>query len=170
MNQVRKSSGWLGLVLIALGLAAMVTPAVAGGAVVIVIGCILLIAGILAIVRAMRAVAWIERTISLILGGITAAAGIAVIGHPIFGMAFLTLLLVVYFLIEGLWKVVVSLRYRPARGWGWLLASGVLSLILGFLIWNQWPVSGMWAIGVLVGINLVGSGLALVTLALLHKR
>jgi uncharacterized membrane protein HdeD (DUF308 family) len=106
-----------------------------------------------------------EKAMSLILGIIIALAGIAVIGHPILGLAFLTLLLVGYFVAEGVWKIVVSFRYKPATGWKWLLASGVLSLLLGLLIWSQWPVSGMWAVGVLVGVNLFGTGLALVTLA-----
>ena len=106
-----------------------------------------------------------EKTIGLTLGIITALAGIAIIGHPLFGLAFLTLLLVGYFVVEGVWKIVVSFQYMPATGSKWLLASGVLSLVLGLLIWNQWPVSGMWAVGVLVGVNLLGTGLALVTLA-----
>jgi len=156
---------WLGIALIALGVTAILAPAVAGSAVVIVIGFILLLAGIVPIVRALKAEASMEKAISLTFGGITALAGIAVIGHPLFGLAFLTLLLVGYFVVEGVWKIVVSFRYQPATGWKWLLASGVLSLILGLLIWNQWPVSGMWAVGVLVGVNLLGTGLSLVTLA-----
>jgi uncharacterized membrane protein HdeD (DUF308 family) len=156
---------WLGIVLIALGVAAVLTPAVAGSAVVIVIGFILLIAGIVTVARGLKAEAGVEKAMGLILGVITALAGIAVIGHPLFGLAFLTLLLVGYFVVEGVWKIVVSFRYKPATGWNWLLASGVLSLLLGLLIWSQWPVSGMWAVGVLVGVNLFGTGLALVTLA-----
>ena len=156
---------WLGIVLIALGVASVLAPAVAGSALMIVIGFILLLAGIVAIVRELKAEASKEKTMGLILGIITALAGIAVIGHPLFGLAFLTLLLVGYFVVEGVWKIVVSFRYKPATGWKWLLASGALSLILGLLIWSQWPVSGMWAVGVLVGVNLLGTGLALVTLA-----
>lgn len=156
---------WLGIVLIALGVAAVAAPVVAGGALVIVIGFILLIAGIVPIVRELKAEASMEKAIGLILGIITALTGIAVIGHPLFGLAFLTLLLVGYFVVEGVWKIVVSFRYKPAAGWKWLLASGMLSLILGLLIWRQWPVSGLWAVGVLVGVNLLGTGLALVTLA-----
>ncbi len=156
---------WLGIVLIALGVAAVLAPAVAGSALVIVIGFILLIAGIVLVVRELKAEASMEKTMGLTLGIITALAGLAVIGHPLFGLAFLTLLLVGYFVAEGVWKIVVSFRYKPATGWLWLLASGVLSLILGLLIWSQWPVSGLWAVGVLVGLNLVGTGLALVTLA-----
>jgi uncharacterized membrane protein HdeD (DUF308 family) len=156
---------WLGIMFIALGVAAVLAPAVAGSALMIVIGFILLIAGIVAIVRELKAEASMEKVVGLTLGIITALAGIAVIGHPLFGLAFLTLLLVGYFVVEGVWKIVVSFRYKPAAGWKWLLASGVLSLILGLLIWSQWPVSGMWAVGVLVGVNLLGTGLALVTLA-----
>jgi uncharacterized membrane protein HdeD (DUF308 family) len=156
---------WLGIVLISLGVAAVLAPALAGSALVIVIGFILLIAGIVPIVRELKAEASIEKAMGLILGIITALTGIAVIGHPLFGLAFLTLLLVIYFVAEGVSKIVTSFRFKPASGWKWLLASGVLSLILGLFIWNQWPVSGMWAVGVLVGINLLGTGLALVTLS-----
>ena len=156
---------WMGIVLIALGVAAVLAPGVAGSALMIVIGFILLIAGTVPIIRELKAEVSKERTMGLILGIITALAGIAIISHPLFGLAFLTLLLVGYFVAEGVWKIVVSFRYKPATGWKWLLASGVLSLILGLLIWNQWPVSGMWAVGVLVGVNLLGTGLALVTLA-----
>jgi len=156
---------WLGIALIALGAAAVLAPVVAGSALVIVIGFILLIAGIVPIVRELKAEASKERTMGLMFGIITALTGIAVIGHPLFGLAFLTLLLAGYFVSEGVWKIFASFRYKPASGWKWLLASGVLSLILGLLIWNKWPVSGIWAVGVLVGLNLLGTGLALVTLA-----
>jgi len=161
---------WLGIVLIALGGLAVLTPAVAGSALVIVIGFILLIAGIVPIVRELKAEASTEKTMGLIIGVITAVAGIAVISHPLFGLAFLTVLLIGYFVAEGVWKIVVSFRYKPASGWKWLLVSGVLSLVLGLLIWKQWPVSGLWAVGVLVGVNLLGTGLALVTLASTMKK
>jgi uncharacterized membrane protein HdeD (DUF308 family) len=118
----------------ALRILAVVAPVVAGSALVILIGFILLIAGTVPIVRELKADASKERTVGLILGIITALAGIAVIGHPLFGLAFLTVLLVGYFVVEGAWKIVVSFRYRPATSWKWLLASGVLSLVLGLLI------------------------------------
>jgi uncharacterized membrane protein HdeD (DUF308 family) len=160
---------WLGIALIALGVAAVLAPAVAGSALVIVIGIILLMAGSIPIVRELKAEASMEKAVGLILGIITSLTGIAVISHPLFGLAFLTSLLVIYFVVEGVWKIVVSFRYKPATGWKWLLSSGVLSLILGLLIWKQWPVSGLWAVGVLVGVNLMGTGLALVTLAFTLK-
>lgn len=156
---------WLGWALVILGILAIVAPAVAGGAVVITIGLILLVAGAVQIARGLKAEAWSEKVLATVMGVITVLAGIMVIGHPLLGLAYLTLLLVAYFVLEGIWKIIASFRYRPATGWIWLLASGVVSLILGLLIWSQWPVSGLWAVGVLVGVNLLATGIALVTLA-----
>jgi len=121
MGHERRSAienlNWLGIALIVLGVAAVLAPAVAGSAVVMVIGFILLLAGIVPIVRQLKAEASIEKAMGLTLGIIAALAGIAVIGHPLFGLAFLTFLLVGYFVAEGVWKIVVSFRYEPATGW-----------------------------------------------------
>jgi uncharacterized membrane protein HdeD (DUF308 family) len=86
------------------------------------------------------------------------------------GLGFLTLLLAAFFVVEGIWKIVSSFSYRSASGWVWVLVSGVLSLLLGLLIWNQWPVSGMWAVGVLVGVDLLSTGISMVVLASALRR
>jgi len=158
---------WLGILLIVLGVLAVLSPAVAGGAVVSVVGVILIIAGLVQIARALYA-SGSEKVLTLILGAIAVLAGIAVVLHPLLGLAFLTLLLAVYFAAEGVWKLVAAFRYRPPAGW--LMASGLLSLVLAWLIWSQWPLSGLWAVGVLVGLNLVATGAAVVTLAGLSAR
>jgi uncharacterized membrane protein HdeD (DUF308 family) len=101
----------------------------------------------------------------MVLGVITAIAGLGVLGHPLFGLTFLTLLLVIFFIVEGFWKIIASFSYRPATGWWGILASGIVTLVLGVLIWRQWPVSGLWAVGVLVGVDLLMTGISLVTLA-----
>ena len=155
---------WLGILLIVLGVISILSPAVAGGAVVTVVGLILLVAGVVQVLRALQ-MAGSEKLLTIALGVIAALAGIAVVLHPILGLAFLTLLLAVYFVTEGVWKIIAAFRYRPAAGWGWLLGSGVISLVLGWLIWSQWPLSGLWAVGILVGVNLLGTGASLVTLS-----
>jgi len=160
---------WLGILLIVLGVVSILSPAVAGGAVVTVVGLILLVAGVVQILRAFQ-MAGSEKALTIALGVIAALAGIAVVLHPILGLAFLTLLLAAYFVAEGIWKIIAGFRYRPAAGWGWLVSSGVLSLILGWLIWSQWPLSGLWAVGVLVGVNLLGTGASLVTLSQLISK
>jgi len=155
---------WLGILLIVLGVISILSPAVAGGAVVTVVGLILLVAGVVQVLRAFQ-MTGSEKVLTIALGVIAALAGIAVVMHPILGLAFLTLLLATYFVAEGVWKIIASFRYRPNAGWGWLLGSGLLSLVLGWLIWSQWPLSGLWAVGVLVGVNLLGTGASLVTLS-----
>jgi len=161
---------WLGIVLIVLGAVAILTPLMAGTAVVIVIGILLLMAGIGQIIQGWQAPSWSEKIIPLVLGGITTVAGTGVIGHPLFGLGFLTLLLIIFFVIEGIWQIIASFSYRPVSGWVWMLISGVISVALGILIWRQWPVSGMWAVGVLVGVHLLTTGISMMAIAFTIKQ
>ncbi len=154
-----------GILLIIFGVIAIATPAVAGTAVVIVIGAMLLLAGIVQFVQGLRAESWSSKLLPLILGLVTALCGVGVLGHPLLGLSFLTLLLVAFFVVEGIWKIIASFSYRPAPGWLFMLASGALGLVLGVLIWQQWPVSGLWAVGILVGIDLLMTGISMVALA-----
>lgn len=155
----------LGIVLIVLGVIAVVAPVLAGGTVVVVIGGLMLLAGIGQIYQGWNEVPGASKLMSLILGFITALAGVLVLGHPLLGLSFLTLLLAAFFVVEGIWKMVASFGYRPATGWLWMLIGGGLSVVLGMLIWNQWPLSGMWAVGLLVGIDLLSTGTATLALA-----
>lgn len=156
---------WLGLALMALGILAILSPLLAGKAVVIAIGLILLVAGLGQLHDGFDAQHGYERLLILILGVITTLCAFFVLAHPLFGLEFLTFALIVFFVVDGLWKIIASFRYMSSPGWLWLLASGALSLLLGLLIWRQWPVSGLWAVGVLIGINLLSTGTALVALA-----
>ena len=160
---------WLGMVLISLGAIATLTPVVAGSAVVIVIGILLLVAGIGQIIQGSKSPSWSEKIMSLVLGVITSIAGAGVIGHPLFGLGFLTLLLIIFFVMEGIWQIIVSFSYRPISGWLWMLISGIISVLLGILIWQQWPVSGLWAVGVLVGVDLLTTGISMMAIAFTIK-
>lgn len=154
----------MGFFAIVLGVIAIIAPAVAAGAVVIIVGLTLLAVGIAEVVEGFRAASGSDRWVPLLLGLISGIAGVLVLAHPILGLGFLTLLLVAFFIVEGLFKLVAAFRYRPHPGWLWMLAGGALSLVLGLLIWNQWPLSGVWAIGILVGVDLLTTGLSLVVL------
>jgi uncharacterized membrane protein HdeD (DUF308 family) len=155
----------VGIALTIFGVIAIATPLVAGTAVVMVIGVLMLIAGVLQLISGFRAQGWSDRIPSLVLGAITVIAALGVLLHPLLGLGFLTILLAAYFIVEGIWKVFASFSYRPARGWLGLLFSGVLTVVLGVLIWIQWPFSGMWAVGVLVGVNLLFTGISLIAIA-----
>jgi uncharacterized membrane protein HdeD (DUF308 family) len=86
------------------------------------------------------------------------------IAHPVLQLSFLTLAMALYFIVAGIFEAISALGVRPLRGWGWILVGGLLSVLLGGLIWTQWPLSGAWAIGVLVGIKVMFLGVTMITL------
>ncbi len=156
---------WLGFAFMALGLMAILSPFVAGETTVIVVGLILLAAGLGQLLAAFRGEVGSPRWLNAVHGAISTLSAFLVLAHPLLGLSFLTFLLMIYFGADGLWKIIESLQYVSVPGWLWLLASGALSLLLGLLIWSQWPVSGTWAVGVLIGANLLSTGFAKVAFA-----
>ena len=159
-----------GILLIILGAIATATPAVAGTAVVYVIGTLLIVAGVVQFFHGLRAASWSSKAMGLVLGAITALGGLAVVGHPLLGLTVLTLVLAVYFVVEGLWKIIASFSFRPTSGWLLILGSGLITLLLGAIIWKQWPLSGLWAVGILVGVDMLLTGVSLVALASAARR
>jgi uncharacterized membrane protein HdeD (DUF308 family) len=131
---------------------------------------VLLLAGVAQIISGLRSEGWSSKLPPLILGAIAVLAGMGLLGEPWIGMKFIALLLAIFFVVEGIWKIIASFSYRPASGWFLMLASGVVALILGLLIWRQWPVSGLWAVGILVGVDLLTTGISMVALASTVRR
>jgi uncharacterized membrane protein HdeD (DUF308 family) len=160
----------MGIFLAILGVISIATPAVAGTAVIVVIGGLLLLAGVVQVVSGLRTEAGLSKLPPVILGVITAIAGLGVLGHPLLGLKFLTLLLAIFFTVEGIWKVIASFSYRPAAGWLALLLSGLVTLVLGILIYSEWPMSGLWAVGVLVGVDLLMTGISVIAVATTIKQ
>lgn len=160
----------VGIVLIVFGLICLAAPTIAGGAVTYVVGGLLVAAGALQLVQGIREPSLISKLLPVILGVVMIIGGSSVLARPLIGMAVLTLVLAAAFIVEGIWKIIASFSYRPAAGWIGLLLSGILAVILGAIIWVQWPISGLWAIGLLVGINLLFTGLTIVLLAVTVRR
>jgi len=106
----------------------------------------------------------------LLVGLAYIAFGGYLLMHPLLGVASLTLLLASLFLIEGVLDIVSYTRLRPAKGAGWLLFDGLVTLLLSLLIWVHWPSSSAWAIGTLVGVSLIMSGVARVMMSLAVRR
>ena len=92
------------------------------------------------------------------------------IARPAVGVASLTLVLASLFLLEGILNIVSFFRIRSARGSGWVLMDGIITLLLGLMIYTQWPSSSAWAIGTLVGISMIFSGLTRVMLSLAVRK
>ncbi|MBN2291319.1 MAG: HdeD family acid-resistance protein [Pirellulales bacterium] len=159
-----------GIVLIVLGIVAITSPVFAGKAFMYVIGGLLLLTGIMQFISGWRQKVWYSKLMPIILGVITVICGITVIGHPLLGMEIFTLILAVFFFVEGFWKIIASFSFRPSKGWLAMLASGVLAIVLGLIIWKQWPISGEWAIGILIGVDLVMTGLSMVIISVTMRR
>jgi uncharacterized membrane protein HdeD (DUF308 family) len=103
----------------------------------------------------------------LLVGVAYVCFGVYVILHPVLGVASLTLILASLFLVEGILDIILYVKMRPTvRGSIWVLFDGIVTLLLGSLIYMQWPSSSAWAIGTLVGISLIFSGVARVMISL----
>jgi uncharacterized membrane protein HdeD (DUF308 family) len=155
----------LGFLLTVLGMAAISYSALTSVAAVLVFGYFLLIGGVFYIVGAFFTGAWGGFFLSLLAGVLYLATGFIVVEHPGEAALLYTLLLAVFFFVEGLFKIVAALAGR-FRHRGWVLFNGVVTLALGVMIWRDWPLSGLWVIGLFVGINLIMSGVGYMMLGL----
>jgi uncharacterized membrane protein HdeD (DUF308 family) len=160
-----------GIVLVVLGLLAIVVPPIATLAVEILFGWLFLVSGVLGLITTF----WMRNAPgfwwSLLSAALGIAAGLVLLARPISGVLTLTLILIVFFTIEGVASIMYALEHkRELTGrWGFMLASGVVDLIVAAIILMGLPGTAAWAIGLLVGINMVFGGSALVAVAL-HAR
>jgi uncharacterized membrane protein HdeD (DUF308 family) len=160
----------MGLLMVILGILAVTSPLVTGVAIALTVGTLVLLGGVLQIVLGVKAESWGSRIFGMILGVVALVCGLLLIGHPLFGLSFLTLVLAGYFLLDGIVQVVQGLDIKPDRGWGATLLAGLLSVLLGVLIWQRWPLSGDWAVGVLVGLKILLSGWSMIACGSAGRR
>ncbi|MCF3933734.1 HdeD family acid-resistance protein [Acuticoccus sp. M5D2P5] len=150
----------LGLVLIVLGVVALIFPFVTTIATKIFIGWLFLVGGIVQVVHAFSTQKWSAFFLDLLVGVLYVLAGVWLAFFPLAGLITLTLFICATFIVQGVLEGAMAIRLRPVDGWGWLLASGIVSVAAGILIAAHLPSSAAWAIGLLVGINMITSGWA----------
>ncbi len=157
-----------GVILVILGILAIAVPAVATLAVDIYIGWLFLFAGIVGFFAVFSMPDIASFLLSLIPAALSIVIGGLLIWKPAEGALTLTALLVIFFAAEGLFQIVTSIAYRDyiEDAWGWILLSGIADLVLAGIIVYGWPVTATWALGVLAGVNLITSGLAIAMVAL----
>jgi uncharacterized membrane protein HdeD (DUF308 family) len=160
-----------GIVLIVLGTLAVLVPAVASLAATIVFGWILLLSGVMGLISTLRARQSPGFGWSLLSAVLGIAAGIILLATPLQGVLSLTAVLIAFLIIEGVATVLFALEHRKGASgrWSWLLASGILDIGLGGILLAGLPGTAVWALGLLVGINMIFGGWALVWMAL-HAR
>jgi uncharacterized membrane protein HdeD (DUF308 family) len=155
----------LGVLLIIVGLVAISSAFVATLATMFALGTLLLIGGGVAIANAIWARRWRGFWLHLLAGLLYIVVGMLVVDDPVRAADVITLLLAVSFLVGGVFRIVLALSER-FHGWGWVLLNGIVTFVLGLIIWRQWPLSGLWVIGLFVGIDMVFAGWSLVMAAL----
>jgi uncharacterized membrane protein HdeD (DUF308 family) len=161
-----------GIILVILGLIAIVVPPIATLAFTIIIGWIFLISGILGLITTFWARGAPGFWWSLISAIIAIAAGIVLLLWPVSGSLSLTLLLIAFFVVEGIVSIMYAIEHRNQLSgrWGWMLVSGIVDLILAGIIFAGLPETAVWALGLLVGINMVFGGAALIAMALAARQ
>lgn len=156
-----------GAVMIVLGLIAVLLPNVATLAIEVLIGALFLAGGLVRIFTLSRCRTAPGFWWSAALAALSVLLGVVLLAKPAQGTLTLTMVLLTFFIVEGVFTIIIAFTvHRPIGNWGWTLLSGVVDLVLAYLIWRGWPGSAAWAIGLLVGINMVFLGLSLVMTAI----
>ena len=170
LNRLAAGTRYLGLGLIGLGVLAALAPAVSGGAVVVVVGLLLLAAGVVLAVFGWRTWSAGKGTLGFVAGGLTAACGVALVANPVSSLSLVTTLVAVYFVAGGISQLIFGRRFSVEDGQGWVLGDALLSIGLGVAMWVGWPISGVRALGLLVGIKLVSAGAVMLRVARALRR
>ena len=160
VRQASTTSIVLGVLLIVLGMLALASPFLAAVAVTAVVAWMIVLAGIVHLAIAFRVHTASSVIWKLLVGIAYVCFGIYLILHPTLGVISLTLVLASLFLVEGVLDLVLYAKTHSIQGSSWLLLDGIVTLLLGVMIYMQWPSSAAWAIGTLVGVSLIFSGVA----------
>jgi len=160
-----------GIALVILGILAITAPTIASVAATVFFGWILLLSGVIGLIATLRARAAPGFGWSLLSALVGVVAGVLLLGWPLPGALSLTAVLIAFLLVEGGVSIMYALEHRnaPSGRWGWMLASGILDVFLGLLLLIGLPGTALWALGLLVGINMLFGGWALILMAL-HAR
>jgi uncharacterized membrane protein HdeD (DUF308 family) len=156
-----------GIVMIVLGFVAISVPLVSTLAAEILVGWLLIAGGLVRIVTLPRSKVTPGFWWSLLAGVVVSVLGVLLIAQPLQGVLTLTMMLIALFILEGVVALFMAFELRKhMQNWGWTLFKGVIDLWLAFLIWSGWPGSATWAIGLLVGVNMLFFGISLAMTAI----
>jgi uncharacterized membrane protein HdeD (DUF308 family) len=159
-----------GVLLIIFGMVAIGSPFLAAVAVNVLVAWLIVLAGVVHLMLAFRAHGAGSMIWKLLVGIAYMFFGAYLIMHPVLGVASLTLVLSLLFLIEGILNIVLFFKMHSLGGSSWMLVDGIITLLLGLMIYLQWPSSSVWAIGILVGVSMITSGIARVMLSLAARK
>lgn len=172
LEALRKHWGWffaLGILLVIFGTIAIGSAVFMTLATMVLVGWLLIVGGVLEAVHACSCKGWGGFFIDLLTGILYVVVGLMIVGNPAATALALTLLIAMFLVFGGLFRIVIAIVVR-FHNWSWLLLHGIVNLVLGIAIWRQWPLSGLWIIGLFVGIDMLLNGWSLIMLGLAAKR
>ncbi len=159
-----------GVVLALAGVASIAAPLIAGASLMMVIGAVLVVGGISLMMLAFRLGAVGLRLPLRLFSVLMCLVGGYLFGRPLEALGATTLILATYLVVSGIVELAAAFRARPEPGWGWMALSAVIGVVLGVLLWQQFPLSGIWAVGTLFGIRLLTSGFAMIAMGSAVKQ
>ncbi|MGH8092000.1 MAG: HdeD family acid-resistance protein [Chthoniobacterales bacterium] len=162
-GSMKKASGWSmtwGILMFICGILAIWLPLASSLGIVILLAWLILLAGVWHLIFAFHSHSLGGFLWKFLLAALYLVVGIYMLMHPLLSVISLTLVLAVFFVLEGIIEIALYFGLRGLRHAGWVLLDGIITLILGILIWKQWPSSSVWALGTLVGISLIVSGVS----------
>jgi uncharacterized membrane protein HdeD (DUF308 family) len=170
LKRASRGSLVLSIVLIIFGLLAITLPMASSIGVVIVIGWLVIFDGLAQLVHAFQSKGIGHIVWKLLVAGFYLVAGGYLIASPALGAAGLTLVLGIFLFAEGIADIVAYFATRKSGASQWMLLDGIITLVLGFMIWNRWPVSSLWVIGTLVGVSMLMTGITRLMMALAVRK
>lgn len=166
---LRRHWGWmltLGILMVVLGVIGLLMAATFTVASVLVFGALLVVGGVAQVIEAFRAKGWKSTALHVFIALVYIAAGAIALYDPVAASLSLTLFIAAMLIVAGVLRAIMALQMRPLRGWVWVLAGGILSVLLAVAILVQWPLSGLLAIGLFVAIEFLINGWSCIVFAL----
>ncbi len=164
LADIRTSLILLGIFQLLLGVFCILVPFVAGSIVIVLSGILLLLSGLTEIGHVAKSSGYGVGRAGFSGGLLSIPAGIMIISWPWIGLSFLALAVAVYLFVDGTQRVIVGVVMRPDRSWPWMFTTGVLAILLGVAILVDWPLSGNWAVGTLLGVFILSRGWSMLML------
>lgn len=161
---------FMGVLTSILGIMAILSPLAAGIAVAVSVGFLLVGMGITRIVNAIRARKERSLVWGLVVGLLAIVVGVMTVTRPMLSVMSLTLFLGIYLFVHGIVEIIAAFEMRPAAGWSWRLFNSIVALLLGLAIWRQWPISGAWALGVMVGVHILSTGSSMIAIGVVAGK
>jgi uncharacterized membrane protein HdeD (DUF308 family) len=169
---LRRNWGWfvgLGVLFVVAGLLALGNLMAGTLVSILFIGAVMTVAGVAHIIHAFQVREWGSFLVWLLTGILYAAAGLLIAYNPVLGASVLTLFIGAMLIASGVMRIIVAFGMRDHAGWGWMLAAGAITLLLGLTIAAHWPTDSLWVLGMFLGIDLLFTGVALVSWGLRLK-